>query len=261
MRKDWYMLARAAQDLGLINNIWTSGIPLAEPAVADQVVQVTSGGFVSVHLDSLDAEIYRLLHTGNPGPKIQAILHGVENLLRCGKEPGEIINCITFTRPLAGKDVERTIRYFSDKGIKTCLTQICLAGLGSEHSEWVPSGQQIRHAIGIRDRLNYPGSVLSMNTMDTNKFYCGGAVCITVEGDVTPCSVIRQGFGNVHTTPFEEIIRSHCRELLFLPLRKRDESSRCSSCNNQPVCWGCRATAYYMTGDIMGKDPNCTVRN
>ena len=217
MRKDWYELARAAQELGLINNIWTSGIPLADPIIAQQVAGVTSGGFVSVHLDSLDEEIYRVLHTGDPGAKIRSILTGVENLIRAGKQSRDIINCITFTRPLAGKDVERTIRYFSEKGIRTCLTQICMAGLGKDHPEWVPSGDQVRHATGLRDQVNYPGSDLSMSSMDVNKYYCGGTVCITVEGDVTPCSVIRQGFGNVHQRPFSEIISRHRSELLFHP--------------------------------------------
>ena len=63
-----------------------------------------------------------------------------------------------------------------------------------------------------------------MSSMDVNKYYCGGTVCITVEGDVTPCSVIRQGFGNVHHLPFAEIINRHRSELLFLPLR--DEGTR-----------------------------------
>jgi radical SAM protein with 4Fe4S-binding SPASM domain len=259
MRKDWVELACAAQDLGLINNIWTSGIPLADPVIARQVAKVTEGGFVSVHLDSLDEEIYGLLHTGKPHKKIQSILKGVENLLKAGKHPEEIINCITFTRPLAGNDVQRTIRYFSEKGIRTCLTQICMAGLGKEHPEWLPSEQQIRQAIGVRDRMNYPGSDLSMSSMDVNKFYCGGTVCITVDGDVTPCSVIRQGFGNVNHIPFEEIINVHRSELLFLPLREENRGDRCSSCKNQPVCWGCRATAFYTTSDLMGGDPNCRV--
>jgi radical SAM protein with 4Fe4S-binding SPASM domain len=193
--------------------------------------------------------------------KIQAVLRGVGNLINAGKEPGEMINCITFTRPLAGKDVGRTIRSFSEKGIRTCLTQICMAGLGKEHPEWVPSGQQIQHAISIRDRENYPGSVHSMSTMDVNKYYCGGTVCITVDGDVTPCSVIRQGFGNVNQTPFAEIINRHRSELLFLPLRKKGSGDGCGSCKNQPVCWGCRATAYYTTGNSMADDPNCRVKN
>ena len=165
MRKDWYELARAAQELGLINNIWTSGIPLADPRIARQVAEVTSGGFVSVHLDSLDEEIYRVLHTGDPGTKIRSILTGVENLIRAGKQSRDIINCITFTRPLAGKDVERTIRSFSDKGIRTCLTQICMAGLGKEHPEWVPSGPQIRHAIGVRDS-NQLSRIGSLDELD-----------------------------------------------------------------------------------------------
>jgi radical SAM protein with 4Fe4S-binding SPASM domain len=260
MRKDWYELARAAQELGLINNIWTSGIPLADPWVARQVAEVTSGGFVSVHLDSLDEEIYQVLHTGDPGTKIRSIVTGVENLIRAGKNPRDIINCITFTRPLAGKDVERTICSFSDKGIRTCLTQICMAGLGKEHPEWVPSGPQIRHAISVRDQVNYPGSDLSMSSMDVNKYYCGGTVCITVEGDVTPCSVIRRGFGNVHHLPFAEIISRHRSELLFLPLRAEGRGDRCSSCENHPVCWGCRATAFYTTGGLMEDDPNCRVK-
>jgi radical SAM protein with 4Fe4S-binding SPASM domain len=259
MRKNWYELASIALDLGLINNIWTSGIPLANPVIAQHVAEVTAGGFVSVHLDSLDEEIYGALHTGDPHQKIQSILRGVENLLKAGKHPGNIINCITFTRPLAGNDVERTIRYFSDKGISTCLTQICMAGLGKEHPEWLPSEQQILHAISIRDRLNYPGSDLSMSSMDVNKFYCGGTVCITVDGDVTPCSVIRQGFGNVNHLPFEEIINLHRSELLFLPLRDENRGDRCNNCKNQPVCWGCRATAYYTTADLMAGDPNCRV--
>lgn len=256
-RADWYDLALEARNLGLVNNIWTSGIPLADPAVARRVARVTRGGFVSVHLDSLDRSIYLLLHAGDPGTKQAAILRGVENLLACGKPPSEIINCITFTRPLAGGDVERTIRHFSRMGIKTCLTQVCAAGLGAGHPEWVPSRAEIAHAVEMRDRLDYPGSTLSISTMDTSKFYCGGTVCVTVEGDVTPCSVIRQGFGNVNREPFGQIVERHRRELLFLPLREPGRPGRCGGCTNREVCWGCRATAHYMTGDSLADDPNC----
>lgn len=258
LRRDWAALAGVAEEHGLVNNIWTSGIPLADPEVAREVAAMTRGGFVSVHLDSLNEGIYGRLHTGDHGEKIQAILKGVDNLLSAGKRPDELINCITFTSPLAGVDLEATIRFFSAKGIRTCLTQICMTGLGKEHPEWVPSWEEVRQAIRLRDEIDYPGSDLSMSTMDVNKYYCGGMVCVTVEGDVTPCSVIRQGFGNVNDRPLEEIISGHQSDLLFLPLRdESDITRRCNTCKNHQVCWGCRATAYYCTGDLMADDPNC----
>ena len=151
--EDWYELARAAQDLGLINNIWTSGIPLADPRVAHQVAEVTPGGFVSVHLDSLDEEIYRVLHTGDPRPESRSISDGRGESYPCRKTSrGD--NKLHHIHPPARGQGRRNAPSAPSrmKGIRTCLTQICMAGLGKEHPEWVPSGPQIRHAIRIRDR-------------------------------------------------------------------------------------------------------------
>ena len=99
-------------DKGLKNNIWTSGIPLENEDVARKAVEVSQGGFISVHLDSLDEEIYGKLHTGDPGTKIEAILKGVDNVRYYGKRPQNMINCITFSKLLAGEDVKRTAGYF-----------------------------------------------------------------------------------------------------------------------------------------------------
>jgi radical SAM protein with 4Fe4S-binding SPASM domain len=94
--------------------------------------------------------------------------------------------------------------------------------------------------------------------MDTNKFYCGGIVCVTVDGDVTPCSVIRKGYGNIRDDPLDVIVDTHRRELLYIPLRhKSGLPNGCIGCSNTGVCWGCRAAAYCETGDIFGMDPKC----
>ena len=61
MRRDWEALCTYASSLGLINNIWTSGIPLAKPEVAASAAKATQGGFISTHLDSLDPELYGIL--------------------------------------------------------------------------------------------------------------------------------------------------------------------------------------------------------
>jgi radical SAM protein with 4Fe4S-binding SPASM domain len=258
VRKDWEELMEYAMDLDLKNNIWTSGLPLKDLDVAKKVVELTEGGFISVHLDTLDEDLYERLHSGNV-EKIRAILDGVENILSLGKSPDCIFNCITFTKDLAGEDVRRTIRYFfEEKGIRTCLTQMCGVGLAREHEEWVPSPEDIKDAVISRDDINYPATEVSMSTMDANKYYCGGAICVTVDGDVTPCSVIRKGYGNVLSEPLESIVERNRESLLYTELRdKNNLPVDCKTCDNNSICWGCRALAYYEAGDILAADPKC----
>lgn len=259
LRKDWYELMKYVTEKGLANNIWTSGIPLRDPEVAKKAVEVTENGFISVHLDTLDESIYSKLHSGEPSKKIQAILRGVDNVLELGKDPENMFNCITFNKLVAGDDVKRTIEFFYDKkGIRTCLTQMCRTGLAVEHRDWVPDMREIRSACEVRDSSNYPDSNLSICSMDTNKFYCGGIITVTIDGDVTPCSVIREGYGNIHESSLEEIVERYRSELLQLPLRQVENlPDNCQRCEHNSVCWGCRAMAYYEKGDVLAEDPNC----
>lgn len=259
LRSDWFELMMYAKDMGLRNNIWTSGIQLEDIEVARRAVRVSEGGFISVHLDSLDAGIYGKLHNGDPEGNIEAILKGVDNVQSLGKNPENMINCIAFTKLVAGDDIKRTIgHFFREKGMRTCLTQMCMTGLARDHPEWSPSMQEIKAACQVRDEINFPDSRISMSTMDANKFYCGGIICVTVDGEVTPCSVIRKGFGSIHESPLENIVEKHRDELLFTRLRDPDNlKGNCGSCVHNQVCWGCRAEAYYENGDMLAPDPKC----
>jgi radical SAM protein with 4Fe4S-binding SPASM domain len=260
-RAGWFELMRYGEELGLRNNIWTSGIPLANPDTAEKAVIATKGGFISVHLDTIDEDLYGKLHSGNPAERIGQIIKGVDNILTLGKRPENIFNCITFTKILAGDDVMSTIDFFFEKkGIRTCLTQMCSVGSALEHPEWIPSLDEIREAISIRDSVNYPDSTTSMSTMDVNKFYCGGAICVTVDGDVTPCSVIRRGFGNIRDSSLETITERNKDSLLYTKLRDIGGlPDDCGTCKNNNVCWGCRASAFYESGDLLTMDPKCTI--
>jgi radical SAM protein with 4Fe4S-binding SPASM domain len=259
-RNGWFELMKYSSKLGLKNNIWTSGLPLADQDIAEKAMKVADGGFISVHLDSLNENLYGQLHSGNPAEKIRTILRGVDNIQRLGKNPDEMFNCITFTKPLAGDDVGRTIKhFFEEKGMRTCLTQMCSVGSALEHPEWLPTLDEIRSAVSVRDTINYSDSPITMSTMDANKFYCGGAICITIDGDVTPCSVVRKNFGNVHKQSLNVIIENNTDDLLHTRLREPENlPGNCKTCRNNSVCWGCRAMAYYETGDLIAMDPKCT---
>jgi radical SAM protein with 4Fe4S-binding SPASM domain len=260
-RSNWYELMKYSMKLGLKNNIWTSGLPLAKMDTAKKAVEVSKGGFISVHLDTIDEGIYKRLHIGNPIQKITDIIKGVDNVQALGKEPFSMYNCITYVKLLTKEDVERTIRFFyEEKGMRTCLTQMCRVGSALGHPEWIPSNEEIKEAIAIRDSINYPNSEISMSTMDANKFYCGGAICVTIDGDVTPCSVIRKSFGNVYSESLKTIIEKNKDYLLYTELRNsKNLPGNCRGCKNNSLCWGCRASAYYEAGDILARDPKCTI--
>jgi radical SAM protein with 4Fe4S-binding SPASM domain len=94
--------------------------------------------------------------------------------------------------------------------------------------------------------------------MDTDKFYCGTMATVTFTGEVTPCSVIRSGVGNIRRTPFRDIVSAHLAELVHAHLHEVENMpAPCSGCHNNSHCWGCRANAYHYGGDANGLDPKC----
>ena len=263
VRSDWYELCRYALDLGFINNIWTSGIPLANLEVAKKVVEVTKNGFISTHLDTLDPELYKLLHGGEGcvgnSENIGLILNGIKNVIAAGKDPGAMVNCITYTTPLANGDAKGMISYIQEKfGIKTCLTLFNPVIHRNANKSWEPSIAMIKDAFEYRDRVNYPDDP-SCGPMDVSKFYCGTVICITAEGWLTPCSVIRtEEFGNVFNEKLEVLIEKKKKRLLFLDFRDPSKlPGNCGSCANNSFCFGCRSSAYYYGGDILAADPRC----
>ncbi|MFW9823511.1 MAG: radical SAM/SPASM domain-containing protein [Candidatus Thorarchaeota archaeon] len=263
VRKDWYELCKYASKLGLINNIWTSGIPLANKNVAKKAVEVTNNGFISTHLDTINPELYSLLHggerqDGEPN-NINLILKGIDNILSLGKDPRAMVNCITFTSPLAEGEAKRMISYMQKKfNIKTCLTLFNPVIHRNGNASWEPNITQIEDAFTHRDNINYPDDP-SCGPMDVSKYYCGTVICITSDGWLTPCSVIRtQEFGNVKFERLDVLIEKKKRRLLLLDFREISKlPGNCSKCNNNSFCFGCRSSAYYYEGDITAADPKC----
>ncbi|MGE5357585.1 MAG: radical SAM protein [Bacteroidales bacterium] len=262
LRHDWHQLMVYARTLGLTNNIWTSGLPLRDPRVARLAARVTEGGFVSVHLDSVVADTYARLHRGGNPQNIASIIEGVDNLLAAGKRPDQIINCITYTARQSPDDAIETMKWWlSEKGVRTCLTLFNPAGMGAAWQSLVPSTIDTARVYAARDSLNFGESGGSIAAMDTDKFYCGTIATVTFTGDVTPCSVIRKGVGNIRTTPFERIAADHIDALVHASLHEeRGLPGACASCKDNTHCWGCRASAYHYGGDADGADPKCWVK-
>jgi len=259
LRPDWYELMQYASSLGLVNNVWTSGLPLQNREVAEKVCEVTDGGFVSVHVDSITPDVYAALHRGGNPHFIDAIVAGVDNLQELGKPADMMINCITYTSKQGPEDAIRTMRWwFREKGMRTCLTMFNPAGMGAEWWSLEPGLDEVKQVYTERDRINYGDDTISIAAMDTDKYYCGTMATVTFRGDVTPCSVIRDGVDNIRSKPFREIIATHSNTLVHAKLHDvANLPAPCNTCKNNSHCWGCRASAYHYNGDADGFDPKC----
>ena len=112
----------------------------------------------------------------------------------------------------------------------------------------------------IRQRAKEEGRKISFETDGlsavTRGCLGGTAVCfISHRGDVQPCGYLPLVAGNVLETPFREIWEN---SELFNTLRDlKNLKGKCGKCEYKSFCAGCRARAYYHTGDYLAEEPYC----
>lgn len=84
----------------------------------------------------------------------------------------------------------------------------------------------------------------------------GSSICfISHEGYVFPCGYLPISAGKVPETSFEEIWNgSHIFQELRNPQLLK---GKCGDCEYKKVCMGCRARAYFQTGDYLEEEPFC----
>lgn len=84
----------------------------------------------------------------------------------------------------------------------------------------------------------------------------GSSICfISHEGHVFPCGYLPLSSGKVPEKAFEEIWNG---SEVFQSLRDpQNLKGKCGACEFQRVCMGCRARAYYESGDFLQEEPFC----
>ena len=87
--------------------------------------------------------------------------------------------------------------------------------------------------------------------------WAGTWLTVNAEGEVSVCPVLLDALsaGNVRDQPLDALVESSA---LFADITDRSRlKGRCGRCRYQYTCGGCRAMAYFRTGDYMGEDPTC----
>lgn len=84
----------------------------------------------------------------------------------------------------------------------------------------------------------------------------GTDICfVSHKGDVFPCGYLPVSAGNIRKTPFPEIWRN---APLWEGFRNTDLlEGKCGVCEFKNICLGCRARAYYDTGNYLAQEPYC----
>jgi AdoMet-dependent heme synthase len=87
--------------------------------------------------------------------------------------------------------------------------------------------------------------------------WCGTWLAVNPEGDVSVCPVLLDSLsaGNVREKPLDRLVEES--EVFAKILDRSQLKGKCGHCRYQYTCGGCRAMAYYHTGDYMNEDPTC----
>jgi MoaA/NifB/PqqE/SkfB family radical SAM enzyme len=254
-RPDWIDLLQTARYNGMTNNLWTCGSRLNDIGRAKWVLDLTKGGYVMVHLDSLDPDVLRSMRSSYNPLTTRETLRGVELLLEMGKPPQEMGNLLMLTAFQPIGDVKETMSHlYVHYGLRTCLMSLKPVDETGRLYPMLPRVDDVNAAYKIRDDLFLKGH--NMGCQDLPKQYCGTTIFISNDGRVSSCYSLRRNLGSVREHTLEDIISSNTSSLFFTEFRKEEHNIVCNSCERD-LCWGCRANAFYFGGGAYSQDPLC----
>ena len=81
------------------------------------------------------------------------------------------------------------------------------------------------------------------------------ALTIMHDGTIYPCRRLPIPIGNALTDSFYKVW--YTSEVLWNIRNTKNIKGKCAECDLIPVCRGCRAMAYALTGDYLAEDPQC----
>ncbi len=119
---------------------------------------------------------------------------------------------------------------------------------------YYPSFARVAKQRGIADWDNW------YNHFFLGRCFFGKFMTIAENGDAIPCSYNdAYRFGNIKTRKLQDIWNDMQNNEFFSRVKnKANLRGKCGICEYRDICGGCRTTALYFTGDILGHDPRCS---
>ncbi len=177
------------------------------------------------------------------------------------------------------KTIERTLQWLDDHHIPYNRSPYTARGYGREYWDELKFSKKNmqdtihpalrKHANGyisytpfflspeLHDEISSGISNVTVPQNPSIGCWCGTWLAVNAEGDVSPCGILLDDVncGNVREKTFQQIIDDSG---VFQKILDRTHlKGKCGRCRYQFTCGGCRAMAFYESGDIMAEDPTC----
>ena len=151
-------------------------------------------------------------------------------------------------------------KWLREEGIEPYFEMVTPQG-NAPSNEWldlpVDEVQEIFREIAAIDRDQFgiewtPQPPLVGTRCLRHQFSC----LINAWGDVLPCVGVTISVGNVRRQPLADILRDS-EVIQDLREYRKTIKGPCAACEKAMECYGCRGTAYQLTGDYLASDPTC----
>ncbi len=270
LRKDAVELVRRATDYGYSSVITTNGSKMTRKMLLKLKQASNDTVVIAVGINSIEDE--------NSWTRDTDCEQSLAVLELC-KELDVRPNVVVTVGQHNLKTVERTLQWLDDNQIPYNRSPYTARGYGREYWDTLKFSKEHmrdtihpalrKHANGyvsftpfflspeVHEEISGGVSNITVPQNPSIGCWCGTWLAVNAEGDVSPCGILLDDIncGNVRDKSFQQIIDE---SPVFQNILDRTRlKGKCGRCRYQFTCGGCRAMAYYETGDYMGEDPTC----
>ena len=280
LRKDLFKVISYARKLGLNVSIITDGRLMDQTAFENIVKNEVK---ISVSIDGAEKTNDAIRGKGAYAAAVSAI----EKFSR-----EKLLNCLVYTFANAGDSVtnvnEEDMRHVLDLARKYDARWVVFHGfvpyskdknslkadLKPQQYEWVCNKLydltlEYKGKPGINVYIPFYARVARQRGMPDfdnwyNNFFLGRCffgkfMSIAENGDAIPCSYNdAYRLGNIKDKSLKEIWAEMQNSQFFTKAKDKNSiKGKCGVCEYREICGGCRSSALFYTGDILGSDPRC----
>jgi len=278
IREDFFDLLHYSKSKGLYNIIASNGT-LIDDNIAKELKKAGVTG-VAISLDSTEPKIHNKIRRNSKA--FELAMRGIEAV----KKAGMLLQLNATVMKYNFEDLRNLVQFADDlKSSILLMYQLVPVGRGCAIKDATLDFDKNKLLVKYISQLQkevsmiietvagpYHWPYLMEKANKNNKLYIKlaekifhgctagrGLVYIKPNGDVWPCPFMDLKAGNVREKPLQIIWRT---SKIFKDLRKRHDllKGKCSDCEYNVLCGGCRDRALVSSGDYMGGDEYCFLR-